>query len=1015
MFRRVTHAAIAFAVTAVLYQGYVLAVAPFIEPQWSPANRATIADEPLESGVDALHRHRALLAKYFPPDHWCFARPPKTLGNGRMLVVFDDYQQSASGELRAPLCAVVFFPHLQTRAGPAPDDAIILESSGGAVLQMEQALDKGVRGFGDVQYGQLRGEVTVRSAMTSPGPEDDLLIKTRDLYMNEDLIRTDQPVDIKLGDHHGYGRELEIRRLKTEGSAGAGAAALYGSIEDLVIKHDVQVSVAPGKARLFRPPGSPAAAASASTDAPPIRIKSAGPFRIDFGNYKATFSDEVRAWQIQADGKMDELLADELTLFFTKATNWNSAAGGVAPAAGEESLTLEPASIEARGKPVVLKAPSRDASGRGERLWIELASGGLDRITLDEGEEVVLAHQGAEIHARTLAYQFPPKGSPQLLGALSARDGGGWLRAAPDPARPDQIVEVRWTDAMQLVRRNGQPILVLDGRPNVSMSGAGTLWADQLQVFLRETPGAAATRGGAFGSLAAAVTVERITASGSVDLQSLELTGKVNQLEINIDNAPAAAGAAGAGDAAAGQGPPGMAALAGASGGPRRMYDVAGITLRVDAALVQRRAVVRGLRVEGSVVFEERPDGAVASAPPPLRIVAERLQVTGADTPQARIEIAGGGGKNGLPASLAEITARGAKLTAPAIVVNRGANPATINSPGVLELPVDRDLSGNPLAQPERLAITWQESMKLEGRRITFLGDVNVQNSSGQLRTRRLVAQTAAPIRFDGGGEQPQVEQFECWEGAAAQFDQREVSGVTSRQAIELESLVVNQATGAISGEGPGHVDSIHLSKSPAALLALPAGGPKPPELVEAKPELRHLHIDFVRAVSGNLRTRTVNVHGDVQAIYGPVDNWQQRLEMSPGGAPRQGEVWITCQTLGVTESPLARLAGAAARQVELMAEGRVIIEGQDPRQGSFTAQGHRAKFDQSKGLFILEGDGVTPATIQRQQFAGAPSSPQSAQRMEFNQLTGRVKIDGLHKGEINQIDLGRQPGAPPR
>jgi hypothetical protein len=136
---------------------------------------------------------------------------------------------------------------------------------------------------------------------------------------------------------------------------------------------------------------------------------------------------------------------------------------------------------------------------------------------------------------------------------------------------------------------------------------------------------------------------------------------------------------------------------------------------------------------------------------------------------------------------------------------------------------------------------------------------------------------------------------------------------------------------------------------------------------------------------------------------------------MSPSGTPGPGAVWITSDTLGITEDPTAKLAKAPVRQFELEALRRVTIEGQDPGQGAFTAYGHRATYNQSKGLFVLEGDGVTPATIEQQKFAGAPSSPQSAQRMIFNQNTGSVRIDGLHKGQFNQFDLSRQPATAPR
>ncbi|RIK71835.1 MAG: hypothetical protein DCC67_20095, partial [Planctomycetota bacterium] len=509
------------------------------------------------------------------------------------------------------------------------------------------------------------------------------------------------------------------------------------------------------------------------------------------------------------------------------------------------------------------------------------------------------------------------------------------------------------------------------------------------------------------GGVSSSVVPELITASGRVAIDSPSLTGEVNQLNIKIEQTADAAPGSAPGAAAPTASPPPAGGFGGLAphDGRQRRYDISGIELHADVAMRNRRPAVQGLRVEGGVVFEESPP--TPGAPPPVRIVAEQVKVTAADTPHAQIEIAGGGGLNGSPQQLAEVAAHGAVLRAPLLVINRGASQAWINSPGEVQLMVDRDLAGNPLPQPTPLDVAWKESMKLDGRRITFLGDVVVQNSSGWLRTRRLVLQTTHPISFDGAGgsQRPQLEQIECWEGAVAEFQQQDISGVISHQHVEVQSLAVNQVTGAISGEGVGLIDSVHLAQGAGQLLALPqGGGPQPPELVQSSQELRHLHIDFVRGVSGNLHAKSVKVHGDVRTVYGPVSDWTDRLSMTPDGDPGPDEVWITCDTLGVTESPLPRLNNQPTRQVELLAEGKVTIEGQVPKQGAFTAYGQRAKYDQAKGNFILEGDGSVPATIEQQPYPGAPRSPQSAQRMLFNHRTGHIKIERLQQGQFNHI-----------
>lgn len=347
---------------------------------------------------------------------------------------------------------------------------------------------------------------------------------------------------------------------------------------------------------------------------------------------------------------------------------------------------------------------------------------------------------------------------------------------------------------------------------------------------------------------------------------------------------------------------------------------------------------------------------------------------------------------------------------------------------------VDRDLTGQPLATPQPLNVQWQQSMELENRRITFHGDVLVRNGNAWLQTQRLVAQTTGPIISGASstGAKPQLEQIECWGRAVAEFDQRDAQGTTSHQRFVAESLAVNQVSGEISGSGPGVVDSVHLATTSASLLGSPVvgGGPglSPPidNPVDAAaaaeaPGLRRLHIEFARAITGNLLKRNVQLAGDVRTVYGPVSSWDQPLVMSAGGAPPQGVIWIKCDQLGVTESPLGRIEGAGAATkrglgpVELLAEGRVVIEGQDARRGGFTLRGGRATYDQVKTMFVLQGDGRLPATITHQQFLGAPPSEQSAQKLIYWQSTGEVSIQGVNKIQWNQFDVGRQPDTTPR
>ena len=217
MLTRLTHAAIAFALTVVVYQAYVIFAVPFIEPgAQNKAAQQQLELDQLRVERKATHKHRNLLPAYFAAGHWKLHAPPKRFEAERMMVVLDDYHPGNDGKVRVQKCVLIFFPRPRVQGAAAPRDAIVLEAPHGAVLQMDTPGLPGLSGMGRIQQGKLIGDIVVRSDMRAPGPEDDLLITTRDVTLNEDMIRTDDKVEMQLGPHWGRGRVMEIRLVAVE-------------------------------------------------------------------------------------------------------------------------------------------------------------------------------------------------------------------------------------------------------------------------------------------------------------------------------------------------------------------------------------------------------------------------------------------------------------------------------------------------------------------------------------------------------------------------------------------------------------------------------------------------------------------------------------------------------------------------------------------------------------------------------------------------------------------------------
>ena len=1035
MLTRLTHAAIAFAVTAVLYQTYAVTVVPLVEPPAAaemPFDPSTLL---VATGrADLSLKHKALLASYFAADHWCFAPTVRIVENGEVTILLDRYEETDSGQVTIPQFAAIYFPHGRHPGGAPPTDAVIMESSAGATLQLDRQVGQMV-GFGKIQFGQLKGDVVIRSDMDQPGPQDDLRIVTKDIYMNEERILTPEAVEMRWGDHLAHGRELEIHFLPAESARHDAAGNLYGKLESLEIKRDVNVTIAPGNLNGLGGGSTAGESASAPTIDAPIRIRSAGPFSIDFGNYLAKFSDQVEVRQLHADGKLDELRApDKLELFFhPTASAADSATRSTKP-------NLEPATAAAHGTaeaPVTASLLSQNAAAVCEHMQYEIQP---RRATLWGTDEVTLTYAGGEVHARTVQYELPPEGSKSRLGTLYVRGGAGRMKAALDPARSDETFEVDWKKELQLVRRDGQPVLILEGRPHLNMSGRGELWADSLELFLREKQPEEvdSAQAAKVNALPAEVVPQRLTASGRVSIDSAELTAKINELDLRFNfpleqpvggGSPPGALPSGAPAAASPASPVRDRSTAAqpwnnlSRTGPRRSYDVSGVTLKVSCNIRNRRPEVSAIRVDGGVVFQEKSPELAAE--PPLKITAERLRATKIDTPAMELEIVGAAADGALAAQPAEIATRTALLRAPAVRVNRGTGSALVDSAGELRLLVDRDLSGQPTADPQPLHVTWQKSMTLVDRRVTFLGDVTAQHPAGWLRTQKLVAQfTAALALAEPNGAKPELEQLECWQGAVAEFDQSDAAGKTSHQHLELQSLSANQKTGAISGQGPGVIDSVHVAHGSASLFGgggSPLGGATPPSALaeDGGPVLRNLHIDFSRAVSGNLLQRRVQVEGDVRTVYGTVADWTERLTISPGAAPGPDVLQIQCEVLAVAESPLARVqqAPGATRglgPVELRAEHNVEVEGEHPKEGPFVVRGGLVTFDQMKRVLSIKGEGAVPAKLLRQARPGQP--PDEMTMKEFDYYLDRpngtlLEVKGFQGGSFSweTLDAGRK------
>ncbi|MGL4512859.1 MAG: hypothetical protein ACRCT8_07185 [Lacipirellulaceae bacterium] len=1062
MWQRVVNASIALAVTLVAYQVYSLTVTPLCEPSVALRGATPASDEDWREGAGAVARYQELLRHYFPAGHWSLVGAPKIVESGQGLLVLDDYKPDDRGRVVLTQCAVIVFPTPRSASGPPPRDAIVFETAGGATLQFDNEFNPTRGKIGKPIGGYFPGELVIRSDMREPGPDDDLLIVTRDLRLDEAILSTEAPVSFRLGPHHGGGRRLEVRLLRDNLASPGGDAEITG-VASLEISDEVQVTISLPEDGFGIEQGdrlasvyetAPAAAEGVElTSAPmpigaadgPLTLTSVGPFRFDFTTFIAAFLDDVRATRPLAAGPSDQLFCAELRLHFA------GGAAGPAPltpadepdlarAQGRILQQMTPYLLEALGNPVRLDSPSRYAAVRGQRLRVWVAK---TRFRVD-GAPATVAFGLNEAQAAWIDYRVPPATSAAAIGKLMMA-GPGSMRVAPDEADPQKTVEARWgatadgSSAVRLVRNDaGQPILSLAGSPQVAAAGLGRVQADGFLVRLREVPadgpeGPAVELGpaGRGGVEKLAILPERIDGTGNVRFKGRDIEGATDRLvawfrPVDPPVAPAAIPASlGTQPAALSAQPsvspspppapsvPTAARAIDASRTGGRQYRLTSQEVQLDVALAARRAEPTGLLCSGSVRFEEAP---TATTPQPLLVEGEQLRVDGLEREFARLTVAGVADSRPMPedkanprAGLARFEARGMEMWARDLHVDQGANRVWVEGPGDARMQLTRKVGGALAGLEGEVTLRWAGGMEFNGARVALRGDVFAEATNDWVHCETLAATLDRPVDLrggsSGGGAQVNVVEVECMGGVTIDHRSKDEGGQRSHERAQLATLRVNRATGAIAGQGPGWVRSVHLSDAQFSL-----GEPAAPAQQAAAPaRLRFLRVNFNRGVDGNLNERALRFLEQVRAVYGPVLAWEQQLPIDQPGQMPPDVLRLEGDELRVYEDPAARYAAGAPTSsgnlgpVEMRVLGAVKIEGAASGGSQpFLAEAAAASYTQAKETFVLEGDAARDATIWLVHDPAAPPAKTVGRKLSYNRRDGRLKMEDWRGGTFD-------------
>jgi hypothetical protein len=1023
-----------FAIVLSAYWAYALVAVPLIEPPAEPRPEEETGGWDPRIGNRPAARVREL-ADLFPKGAWEL-KNPKILESDRLKLLMQSYRNLGDGRVEITPCTLVFLPE-QPADDPAERlrRAVVLEARQGAVLRFAEPIDP-LRGkIGRPVGGELVGPITIRSQGQDPGPDDDLLIVTRDVELTQRHIWTSHAVDFRWGRSHGRGRRLHIELLEEKRSSDVDRdQPNIAGIKLFELREIERIHLELGKQKPASGAATPGTSEGktpmAGLAGQPVELSCRGPFRFDVPGKVATFKDRVDIWRVHPNGPSDQLSCELLTLYFIGREEADGPPArdpaSLAPPAPPDhtagaamlkdrlagSLALRLARIEARGDPVVASIPSERAAARGQRLVYDLLE---DRIVLQGADEVMLKQAESEIRARSLDYLASPGGR---LGEVYA-EGPGWLRARLEN-RPDDRLEARWNTVLQVRPQQDKHVISLHGGAALRSPGFGQLDAKDIGFTLRQVPGTTPGRRIDW-------KPDEMHARGNVHVSSERLSCVVDELKVGFEEtAPSGAGRAwmspGSGERfapTAGHLPQRRQAPSQHQAAwqhtayhppPReRHFEVLGRVLTAKVQLGENEQIALSeLTIRDKVRLVEtqtaRPDEE------PLSLAGDFVQVLHADTPNATATVTG---------RPAELHGPGLALVGPNVNLDRGSNRLWIDGAGRMDIRLDRGLEGRPLETPANLQIHFGRSMEFDGQTAQFNEAVRATAPNAQLETRTLEVQFQRPIRFGEAqlAGRPEIERVACLGGAVMHNRSFEGPQQTSQERIETADLSIHVPSGELNARGPGRVMSVRRGVANPILTGQKSRGtgpnavrspnenmsPAPSGATPPADQLSALHVQFQGSATGNLRRRDLTFHDRVQTAFAPVDGWDARLDLNEPDALPPGGVWMKCNRLGVHEMP-APLSGR--RSVELEAAGNVLVEGRMD-DGLYAARALRMTYDEAKGLLVLEGDGHTAAELVRQQRIGGPQSRIPARRILYWPATNRFTPNDPPTVEINGLPSG--------
>ncbi len=954
--------------------------------------------EELDPGIESFDESSRIAAKHLPDEAWARDAIVQFRDGDTLFYYAQEWGQS--NEKRSvtfePL-ALVWFPN--------DSDVPFVIQAESAVITFERDVDLSSPDPGRIVAGELLGDVTIRG-------DDGLSLKGHHFIFSEEAgsIFSDSPVEFAWQKHSGQSQQ-GIQIDLDMSSGGQNNQLAVSGVRQVHLFRNVAMDF------LFEQ----------DRDVIPLSVRCAGRFMLRLlgqadnpsSRSIASFEDKVVVTRATELNTADVLTCDQLDLHLEELSDAEKADRKLAsvaksqpdmmPGSGDSSIQLK----RMRAKGYVVKVASQlnefeAVVGSPNQPQRTLAVVDYDaterRLTLNDFDpnlakqwkpRVRITQKSGEMDCQQISVTHHVDGRVNEIVCL----GNGWLayrRPGIDGAPTEDVLLADWKRQLRRFTDDttGQNVIDLFGDAVVKMpeDQAGIsadyikIWTDPLEVSGSSSQfvSGKSLRKDSSDEKKVTPNPRRILAQKNVLLVSPQMHGQMEELQVWFEDAEPGSDSGRKTNSLT----PVSFRIPEATA-PQLLPDDSGDsgTLKepvyVSAALTRVRIVRHGDDVEPEVreVWTEgdvRITHQKESADGPVILTGDRLHILNNDVDDQVIHLLG---------QPAQILDPRMKLTGDEIFFDRRRNLAWSDGSGELRLPTERDFDGEKLKEPAELTINWHEQMAFDGRVATFIGRVHASMFDSVMRCQQMEITMLKPVVFEQGAgtrptERPEIATVTCQ--FDVEFNSHLIEDGTMKEVrrAKFARFHLDHQTGkVVADNGPGTVSLWRRGRGKRAGLAPLAAGGANRAMDTQGTEWEYSRIQFAREMSGSMKDRTTTFSGQIEVIYGPVDEPMAKIDLD--NLPKDGGAMF-CDWLEFVQ----RISSDGTKHVELLAKENARLEGR-----SFFAQADEISYDESKGLYMLRSSG-DESILWREKVAGGERTAVVAETFRFIPSINKVEFD---------------------